>query len=76
MILANAVLMAVGLGIGAAGAWYLSMAAKTFLSGLESHDPSTFAGAVVVLFVAALIAGAIPARRAGKVDPMMALRVE
>ena len=75
MVLRNAgVLVAAGLVIGGAGAWYLSAAAKTFLFRLDANDPRAFAAAVVSLALAALVASAIPARRAASVDPMVALR--
>ena len=77
MVLINAVAMvAAGLVIGGVGAWYLSAAAKTFLFRLESNDPRAFVAAVVSLSLAALVASAIPARRAASVDPMVALRAE
>jgi putative ABC transport system permease protein len=77
MVLRNAtILVAIGLLIGGAGAWYLSAAAKTFLFRLEATDPRAFAAAIVSLTAAALIASAIPAQRAASVDPMVALRAE
>jgi putative ABC transport system permease protein len=77
MVLRNAGMMvAAGLVIGTAGAWYLSAAAKAFLFRLDSNDPRAFAAAVVSLSLAALIASVIPARRAASVDPMVALRAE
>ncbi len=69
-------MVAVGLAIGGVGAWYLSAAAKTFLFRLESNDPRAFVVAVSSLALAALIASAVPARRAASVDPMVALRAE
>lgn len=77
MVLTNAcVLVAAGLAIGGAGAWYLSAAAKSFLFRMETTDPRAFAVAIALLAVAAMIASAIPARRAAGVDPMVALRAE
>jgi putative ABC transport system permease protein len=77
MVLLNAcVMVAAGLILGGAGAWYLSSTAKTFLFRLESTDPRAFAAALVSLLLAALIASLIPARRAASVDPMVALRSE
>ena len=53
-----------------------SAAAKTFLFQLETNDPRAFVVAVSSLALAALIASAMPARRAASVDPMVALRAE
>ncbi len=60
-------MVAAGLVIGTAGAWYLSAAAKTFLFRLDANDPRAFVAAVASLSLAALIASAIPARRAASV---------
>ena len=77
MVLANsAVLVAAGLLIGAAGAWYISTVARSFLFELDARDPRAFAAAVVCLTIAAFVATAVPARRAAAVDPMVALRTE
>jgi putative ABC transport system permease protein len=77
MVLGNAgVLVAAGLAIGGIAAWYLSAAARTFLFQLDAQDPRAFAAAVVCLTAAALVATALPARRAAGVDPMVALRTE
>jgi putative ABC transport system permease protein len=77
MVLSNALLLVMlGLVIGGAAAWYLSAAARTFLFRLEASDPRAFAAAILVLLAAALLASAIPARRAASVDPMVALRAE
>jgi putative ABC transport system permease protein len=77
MVMANAAAMvAAGLVLGGVGAWYLSAVAKTFLFRLDSNDPRAFAAAVITLSLAALVASAIPARRAASVDPMVALRAE
>jgi ABC-type antimicrobial peptide transport system permease subunit len=77
MVLTNAGLMvAAGLIVGGVAAWYLSATARTFLFRLESNDPRAFAAALVSLTLAALIASAVPARRAASVDPMVALRAE
>jgi putative ABC transport system permease protein len=69
-------MVATGLIVGGFGAWYLSAAAKSFLFRLDATDPRAFAAAVVSLGLAAVAASAIPARRAARVDPMVALRAE
>jgi putative ABC transport system permease protein len=77
MVLLNTcVLVISGLILGGVAAWYLSAAARTFLFGIEATDPRAFAAAFLLLALAALVASAIPARRAASVDPMVALRAE
>jgi Cyclophilin type peptidyl-prolyl cis-trans isomerase/CLD len=49
---------------------------RRFLFRLDSNDPRAFVAAVATLSIAALVASAIPARRAASVDPMVALRAE
>jgi putative ABC transport system permease protein len=71
-----AALMAAGLAIGGASAWYLSVGVKTFLFEVQPNDVRVFAAALMVLAAAGLAASAIPARRASRVDPMIALRAE
>jgi putative ABC transport system permease protein len=77
MVLRRAgLLMAIGVILGAAVAWYLSAGVKAFLFQTEPNDIRVFAAAVVTLALAGLAASAIPARRAASVDPMVALRQE
>jgi predicted permease len=71
-----ATLVSLGLAIGAAGAWSLTSTAKAFLFQLEATDPRAFASAVMALALAAVVASALPARRAASVDPVEALRAE
>jgi putative ABC transport system permease protein len=71
-----AVLIATGLAIGGAGAWYLSAGVKAFLFEVQPTDPRVFVAALVTLAVSGLAASAVPARRAASVDPLVALRQE
>lgn len=66
----------VGLTIGLAGAWGLSRFMKTLLFGVGATDILTFTVVSVCLLFAALLACWLPARRATKVDPLVALRYE
>jgi putative ABC transport system permease protein len=69
-------LAAIGVTIGTAIALALSKLMSTFLFGVASTDAPTFLAVIAFLFLAALFACYIPARRAMKVDPMVALRYE
>ncbi|HEV2402051.1 MAG TPA: ABC transporter permease [Candidatus Sulfotelmatobacter sp.] len=66
----------VGLAIGLAGSLLLTRAMGSMLFGVTAADPVTFAGVILLLVIAALLACYIPARRAANVDPMVALRYE
>ncbi len=69
-------LSTVGIGIGLIGAWLLAGFLGAVLYGVKSTDPTTFAGVVVVLLAAALIASWLPAARAARVDPAVAIRAD
>ncbi len=66
----------VGVAIGIAAALGLTRLMASQLFGVSPHDPLTFAGVAVLLFVVAVAACYIPARRAMRVDPIVALRHE
>jgi putative ABC transport system permease protein len=70
------VLALLGLAIGMGGAALVGRAMRGMLYGVGSFDLLAFVGVALVLFAAALIACYLPARRATKVDPMVALRYE
>ncbi len=69
-------LAAIGLVIGAAASSLLSRGASGLLYGVTAADPQTFAGMIGVLTTVALVAGYLPARRASRIDPVIALRAE
>jgi putative ABC transport system permease protein len=69
-------LAAIGVAIGLAGAFALTRVMSTLLFEVSVTDPATFTAVVALLAAVTLLACYIPARRATKVDPMIALRRE
>jgi ABC-type antimicrobial peptide transport system permease subunit len=76
MMREGAALIAAGLMIGLAGAWAATRLIEGRLYKVSPTDPLTFAGITILLIAVALIACYIPAQRATKVDPMVALKYE
>ena len=66
----------IGLAVGTAAAGALGGLARTFLFEIEPHDPLTLGVVVVALGVTALAAAWLPALRALRIDPLVALRAE
>ena len=69
-------LVAVGLGAGAVAALGAGLLLRSQLLGVKPWDPVTFAAIVAILAAVALLASWLPARRAARVDPLVALRYE
>jgi ABC-type antimicrobial peptide transport system permease subunit len=70
------ILVVAGLALGVAGAMASTRLLESFLYGMTPRDPWTLSLAAAVLATVALLAGYLPARRASRVDPMVALREE
>ncbi|MHC4351457.1 MAG: ABC transporter permease [Planctomycetota bacterium] len=69
-------LTSIGVAIGLPAALALVRLIRSFFYGIEPHDPLTMIGTVVIMVTVAAVAAWIPARRAARVDPMVALRYE
>ncbi|MCW5558257.1 MAG: FtsX-like permease family protein, partial [Verrucomicrobiae bacterium] len=69
-------LVTLGIGLGLATALALTRLITNWLFGLTPNDPGTMAVATVLLITVAALAGYLPARRAARIDPLVALRCE
>ena len=77
MVLRRGMLLGIGgVGVGLIGAWALTRFLDSLLYETAPTDPPVFAATALLLASTALLASWIPARRATRVDPMVALRAE
>jgi ABC-type antimicrobial peptide transport system permease subunit len=70
------VLLAIGLAVGIPSALALGQFVSTQLYGIQPHDPWIAGSTMLVLTVVSAAAGLIPAHRASRIDPILALRYE
>jgi putative ABC transport system permease protein len=77
LVLREGVLLAaVGVVIGVGGAFYATRWIRSWLFGIETTDPMTIVSTAIGLVVIALAASWLPARRASRVDPLVAMRAD
>jgi ABC-type antimicrobial peptide transport system permease subunit len=77
LVVGDGVRLAVlGVAIGLAAAWWAARFLRGLLYGVEGHEPWLYAGLAAVLLAVSVIAVYLPARRASKIDPIIALRVQ
>jgi predicted permease len=77
MVLGNVAGWAVaGALLGLIGAWYAARLLRSLLFGVNDHDPALLIAVLLILLAVAFLAAWIPARRAARIDPMVALRYE
>jgi ABC-type antimicrobial peptide transport system permease subunit len=66
-------LAAIGMTIGAGVSWALARSLSGLLFEVNATDPATFLGMLLILAAVATVAGYLPARRASRIDPLVAL---
>ena len=69
-------LIVIGSAVGVLASVQLARYVESLIFGLKPHDPVTIAASVAVLGLIGLVAGYLPARRAARIDPILALRAE
>jgi len=74
ILLDGAKLAAIGVALGLAGAFFLTRLLASLLYGTSATDPVTFIGVPLMLILVAMLGSILPARRASRVDPIIALR--
>jgi ABC-type antimicrobial peptide transport system permease subunit len=69
-------LAAIGVAIGVVAAWALTRVMVSMLYEVSAHDPATFVGVSALIAAIAIAASLVPALRASRVDPLLAMRAE
>ena len=68
--------IATGVAIGVAAAWPLAKSVKVFLFEVQPHEPVVYGAAIALLVVCGTVAALVPARRAARISPLIAMRAE
>jgi len=77
MVIGQAIVLAIiGVALGLSASYALTSLMSKLLFGVKPNDPATFVATAAILSITALVASYLPARRATKVDPLVALRYE